>query len=198
MTLASKITVARIVLVPVFAAFAISYGLTVAAGNPQEWQRWTALAVFVTASVSDALDGWIARHWNQYSALGAFLDPLADKALLLSAIITLSFVNWGPEDWNIPMWFMWLVIARDCIILIGIRILWSNGHKKVKFAPHWTGKVCTVTQMFAIGWVMLKVVPFSPIYPCVVAALFTLWSGINYLMVGAGIMWGDKALPNDH
>ncbi|MFT4176897.1 MAG: CDP-diacylglycerol--glycerol-3-phosphate 3-phosphatidyltransferase [Luteolibacter sp.] len=188
MTLASKITVMRLCLVPVFVVLAISYGLTVQAGNPQEWQRWAALGVFVFASVSDAVDGWIARRFNQYSAFGAFMDPLADKTLLLSAIVTLANVDWGPNDWRIPSWFMWLVIARDCVIVFGLWILRSGAHKQVKIAPHWSGKVCTVAQMFALGWVMLKIVPFSPIYPCAVAAVFTLWSGSNYLVAGTRIL----------
>ncbi|MFT3989858.1 MAG: CDP-diacylglycerol--glycerol-3-phosphate 3-phosphatidyltransferase [Luteolibacter sp.] len=188
MTLASKITVMRLCLVPVFAAVAISYGLTVQAGNPQEWQRWLALGIFVFASVSDAVDGWIARHWNQYSAFGAFMDPLADKTLLLSAIVTLANVDWGPNDWRIPSWFMWLVIARDCVIVFGLWILRGGAHKQVKIAPHWSGKVCTVTQMFALGWVMLKIVPFSPIYPCAVAAVFTVWSGLYYFIAGTRIL----------
>ena len=183
MTLASKITIARLFLVPVFIVLAVRYGHEVRDGNPEEWLRWTALAVFVTASASDGIDGWIARRFNQRSRLGEILDPLADKALLLSGIVTLSLVDWGPYGWHIPWWFCALVILRDFIILGGISILYLTHHMR-HIGPCWIGKVCTVTQMFALGWVMLKVVPFSPIYPCLVASVFTLWSGYVYLMKG--------------
>jgi CDP-diacylglycerol--glycerol-3-phosphate 3-phosphatidyltransferase len=183
MTLASKITLTRLMLVPVFAVLAIYYGRSVADGAPVEALRWWALGVFVTASASDGIDGWIARRWNQRSKFGAIIDPIADKSLLLTAIITLSAVDWGPDGWRIPLWFTALVIVRDCIIRGGIAILhFINPH--VPIQPHWTGKVCTVTQMFAIGWVMLKVVPFSPVYPCIVAGFFTTWSAIDYFREG--------------
>lgn len=183
MTFASKITLARLLLVPVFAVLAIYYGHSVEAGNPEEWLRWTALAVFVTASASDGIDGWVARRFNQRSKFGAIIDPIADKSLLLTAIITLSLVDWGPDGWRLPLWFTALVIVRDCIILGGIGVLHFTNHP-VNISPHWSGKVCTVTQMFALGWVMLKVVPFSPIYPCVLASVFTVWSTVAYVRTG--------------
>lgn len=187
MTFASKITLARLLLVPVFAVLAIYYGHSVADHAPQEWLRWSALAVFVIAAASDGIDGWIARRFNQRSKLGAILDPIADKSLLLTAIITLTFVNWGPDGWRMPAWFTALVIVRDCIILGGINVLHFTGHR-VDIAPQWSGKVCTVAQMVAIGWVMLKWVPFSPMYPCLVAAFWTVWSGVDYLRQGVRIL----------
>jgi CDP-diacylglycerol--glycerol-3-phosphate 3-phosphatidyltransferase len=186
-TFASKITIARIALVPVFAALAIAYGVSVATGQPDEVLRWWALGVFVFAASTDGVDGWIARRFNQCSKFGAFIDPIADKALLLTGVITLSFIDWGAPGWRLPIWFAVLVVLRDCIILGGIRILW-NHHRHVKFAPHWTGKVCTVTQMFALGWVMLRVVPLSPVYPCLVAAVFTIWSSMAYIRQGQHIL----------
>ena len=86
-------------------------------------------------------------------------------------MITLSLVDWGVDGWRLPLWFAAIVVLRDCIIIGGIRILW-NHHRQVKIAPHWTGKVCTVTQMFALGWVMLKVVPVPPTWPCIIAGVF--------------------------
>lgn len=187
MTFASKITMGRIMLVPVFAVLAIYYGESVAAGAPREWLRWAALAVFVTAAASDGVDGWIARRFNQRSVFGAIIDPIADKALLLTAFITLTVVEWGEGNWHLPVWFTALVIARDGVILGGILVLHFTGHK-VRIAPALSGKVCTFTQMFALGWVMLKVVPFSPLYPCLVAALFTVWSGIDYVRHGLRVL----------
>lgn len=192
MTFASKITTARICLVPVYAVLAFYYGHTVKIGQPDESLRWWALGVFVFAASTDGVDGWVARRFNQCSKFGAFIDPIADKALLLTGVITLSLVDWGAPGWRLPVWFATLVILRDCIILIGIRILW-NHHRKVKFAPHWTGKVCTVTQMFAIGWVMLRLTDISPVYPCIIAGVFTIWSSMTYIRQGQRILRGEEA-----
>lgn len=180
MTTATRITIARLLLVPVFAVLATSYGHSVERGQPDEILRWSALGVFVLASLSDGIDGWIARRFDQRSRLGAILDPLADKALVLTALITLSLVDWGPGGWSIPGWFAALVIARDALIVVGVLVLHLAEHP-VEIRPHWTSKVCTVTLMIALGWVMLRVVPFSPLYPCLVAAVFVVWSGAVYL-----------------
>ena len=94
MTLANQITIGRILLIPVFVLFCVYYGQGVEAGQPEEWQRWAAIITFLVASASDGLDGWIARHWSQRSRLGTILDPIADKGLLLAAIITLSLSKW--------------------------------------------------------------------------------------------------------
>ncbi len=168
---------------PVFIYLAIRYGQGVAAaGAPDESLRWWAVGSFVLAAVSDGIDGFIARHFNQKSKLGALLDPIADKSLLLAALITLALVPWG-ENWSLPGWFVILVIARDILILGGINVLYYL-KVDVPIKPHWSGKICTVTQMFAIGWVMLKWIPFSPLYPTILAALFTLYSGYAYFMQG--------------
>src|SRR6188472_2005902 len=95
MTTANKITIVRILLIPAFVTMAIYYGQSVAAGDPLEWQRFAAIIIFLVAAVSDGLDGYVARHYNQRSALGVVLDPIADKGLLLAGIITLSISNWS-------------------------------------------------------------------------------------------------------
>ena len=105
MTLASKITLARIALVPVFAVYVARYGMSVANGTPQEALRWTALGLFIFASGTDGVDGWVARRFNQKSKFGAFIDPLADKFLLITAIVFLSAFPWGEGDWRMPPWF---------------------------------------------------------------------------------------------
>lgn len=192
MTFASKITIARICLVPVYAFLALWYAQTVKNGTPDEALRWWALGVFVTAAGSDGIDGWVARRFNQISEFGAFIDPIADKALLLTGVIILTIVDWGKDGWGLPWWFAAVVILRDCIILGGIKVLYCN-HREVKIVPHWTGKVCTVAQMFTIGWVMLKVVDYPPLYPCIVAGIFTIWSSIAYIRQGWEILQGRAA-----
>jgi CDP-diacylglycerol--glycerol-3-phosphate 3-phosphatidyltransferase len=191
-TFASKITITRILMVPVFAVLAAAYGKTVSAGQPDEFIRWFALGFFVTAATTDGLDGWVARRFNQKSAFGAFIDPIADKLLLLTGVVTLSLVDWGAPGWRLPLWFAVIVVLRDCIILGGIGYLWLR-RRKVGIAPHWTGKVCTVTQMFALGWVMLRVVKLPPEWPCAVAALFTVWSTLAYIRQGLVILKGSAS-----
>jgi len=186
-TLATKITIGRIVLVPVFAVLAVAYGKSVADGQPDPSLRWWALGVFIAAAVSDGLDGWVARRFNQKSKLGAFLDPIADKFLLAVGVIVLSLVDWKVGGWRLPLWFAVIVVFRDSLILIGIRILWN--HKcEVKYVPHWVGKVATFTQMFALGWVMLQWLDYSPVWPCAVAGFFTLWSSWVYWRQWATIL----------
>lgn len=194
MTFATKITIGRFVLVPIFAGFAILYGRSVADGEPLENYRRAALGIFIAASLSDALDGWVARRFNQRSDLGAFLDPLADKFLVLSAIIVLTLYDWGSNGWGLPMWFAGLVLLRECVILGGIRILYS-AKRKVTIHPHWTGKVCTVALFVVLGWIMLKPVSLSPVYPCIAAAAFILWSMLEYFRQGLRILKNQAHLP---
>src|SRR5438270_7413488 len=126
MTTANKITVARILMIPAFVTMAIYYGQSVQRGAPLEWQRFAAIAIFILAAVSDGLDGYVARRYNQRSTLGVYLDPIADKGLLLSGIITLSISNWSTGDQHygkFPAWFPVLVITRDAVILVGSAVL---------------------------------------------------------------------------
>ncbi|MEP6698291.1 MAG: CDP-diacylglycerol--glycerol-3-phosphate 3-phosphatidyltransferase [Verrucomicrobiota bacterium] len=186
MTTANKITIIRILMIPVFVTLAIYYGQSIQQGDPMEWQRFAAIIVFLVAAVSDGLDGYIARRYNQRSTLGMILDPIADKGLLLSAIITLSISNWSQSDPNygkFPAWFPVLVITRDAVILVGSAVLHLlNG--KVRVRPSWTGKVATVLQMAAIAWVMLQLRFLPLLYVVGSAGLFTLISGVIYVRDG--------------
>jgi len=186
MTTANKITVIRILMIPVFVTLAIYYGESIQEGHPQDWMRFTAITVFLLAAVSDGLDGYVARRYNQRSTLGAILDPIADKGLLLSGIITLSISNWSqvdPHYGKFPAWFPVLVISRDAVILFGSAVLHIlNG--KVRVRPSWTGKVATVLQMAAIAWVMLQMRIIPLIYIVCAAGFFTLVSGVIYVRDG--------------
>ena len=120
MTTANKITLVRILLVPFFIAFALWY-----VREGEEWVRLATVAIFGVASLSDGIDGYIARHYNQRSELGAILDPLADKLLLLSAIILLSFPSDGHFA-RIPIWLIIVVISRDVLLLLGLSVIYYN------------------------------------------------------------------------
>jgi CDP-diacylglycerol--glycerol-3-phosphate 3-phosphatidyltransferase len=201
MTLANKITVARILMIPAFVTMAIYYGESIQRGVPLEWERFTAIAIFLIASLSDGLDGYVARRYNQRSSLGVILDPIADKGLLLSGIITLSISNWSnvdPDYGRFPAWFPVLVISRDAVILVGAMVLYLlNG--KVQIKPNWTGKVATVLQMAAIGWVMLQLQFLSLIYVVIAAGIFTLVSGIVYVSEGVRQLQAEgHAHPTKH
>ena len=177
-TTASKITLVRIFLIPVFVAIAIYYGRSVREGHPEVWMRFTALGVFLTASLSDGLDGYIARKYNQISRLGVILDPIADKGLLLAALLTLSLAGW---EYALPIWFLVLCIARDLIMVLGSILLQvHNGSVQIK--PSWVGKTATVLQMIAISWTMLQL-PFH-VWIVATAGLFTLASGAGYIVDG--------------
>jgi len=186
MTTANKITVVRILMIPVFVTMAIYYGQSIERGAPLEWQRFTAIVIFLVAAASDGLDGYVARRYKQRSTLGAILDPIADKGLLLSAIITLSISNWSdidPDYGRFPAWFPVLVITRDAVILVGAGVLHLlNG--KVHVKPRWTGKVATVLQMAAIAWVMLQLHFLPLLYIVIAAGVFTFISGVVYVMDG--------------
>ncbi|HXY60749.1 MAG TPA: CDP-diacylglycerol--glycerol-3-phosphate 3-phosphatidyltransferase [Chthoniobacterales bacterium] len=187
MTTANKITVARILLIPAFVTMAIYYGQSIQEHEPQEWMRYTAILIFLVAATSDGLDGFVARRYKQRSSLGVILDPIADKGLLLSGIITLSISNWsesGPDYGKFPIWFPVLVITRDAVILVGAVILHFFIGNKMKVKPSWTGKVATVCQMCAIAWVMLQLRFLPLIVVVIVAGIFTLASGIIYVMEG--------------
>ncbi len=179
MTLANLITIIRLIFIPIFGTLAWQYGESVLAGNPVESLRWWALCFFILTAAGDALDGYVARRTNSPTRLGAILDPLADKVLMLVALVVLSQVPWGEHGWQLPVWFASMVVLRDISMGIGIAmILKLNG--SVAIHTHWIGKVCTIAQMFTLGWVMLKVVPFSPIYPVLLTAAITLFSAHHY------------------
>ena len=187
MTTANKITIVRILMIPAFVTMAIYYGQSIQNGTPAEWERFTAIAIFLIAALSDGLDGYVARRYNQRSSLGVILDPIADKGLLLSAIISLSISNWSeldPSYGSFPTWFPILVISRDAILFVGAGVLYLL-IGKVHVKPNWTGKVATVLQMIAIGWVMLQLRLLPLLYVVVAAGVFTAVSGIIYVTDGA-------------
>lgn len=118
-----------------------------------ELHRFLAILAFAVAAICDGVDGYIARRYNQRSELGAILDPLADKLLLVSGIVLLS-LN-GPHLGSIPLWLTGTIIGRDLLVLIGLLVIHMTVGK-VKVRPRILGKVATVLQMLCVGWVLLK------------------------------------------
>ena len=182
MNLANSITIARILLIPIFVGLALYYGKSVETGTPVETYRVAAVSVFLIASVSDWVDGWVARTFNQQTRLGSMLDPIADKGLVLSALITLSVTGWSADQAHrFPLWFPILVISKDVLSFGGAWLIhYCVG--KVIIRPHWTGKVSTVSLMVALSWVMLRLDWLPPLVPVIVAAVFVVASGIAYIV----------------
>ena len=183
MTWATRITILRLILVPVFVTLIVTYDDT---NKREEFWRWAALAVFALAGISDAVDGYLARHWNQGSALGALLDPIADKLLLLAALVTLSFIPVGHLR-PFPIWFPAIIISRDALLLGGYAVL-RHFHVPVEIRPHWSGKVSTVFTLLAIGAVLLKLGDLITLSLCTVGAGTALACTVIYVREGLALL----------
>src|SRR5881409_2990024 len=140
MTTAKKITILRILLIPFFVVEVLYY---VKGGN--ELHRLLAIISFAVAAICDGVDGYIARRYNQRSELGAILDPLGDKLLVVAGIVLLSLHHEAYLP-HLPLWLTATVISRDVLLLLGLVIIhYTCGKARVK--PHIIGKAATVLQM---------------------------------------------------
>ena len=149
-----------------------------------------ALLVFAIAGISDGLDGLIARYMNQRTALGAILDPAADKLLLISSFVALAVLG------IIPPWVTVIVITRDVIILVGLAILMLT-EKKYEVSPTLVSKCTTTVQIITVFVTLydpshLKLATLHPILLWGTAIL-TTWSGLHYIYIGMNILQE----PND-
>lgn len=178
MNIPNFITLLRIILVPVVVILLIQ-GLFL-----------KALLVFVVAGLSDALDGFLARVLNQQTTLGAYLDPIADKALLASTFITLSVLH------VIPGWLTVIVISRDFIILLGISVL-SIMSVSVEIRPLFISKITTAVQLTTVLLALLARCLPKEVHPVWlyalywVTALFTILSGLHYMSRGLKLINHD-------
>ncbi len=184
MTTANKITIFRILLIPVFVWLTLDYIRDYQHGSTKEWERVLAYVVFAVAAFSDAVDGYIARRYHQKTELGTFLDPLADKALLVSALILLSvrFKDGSPFD-QLPLWFPVLVISRDLILLGGTLMIHMLAGRVIA-RPRLVGKCSTFFQMVTLGWVLLRIERPSYQWALYAAGFFTFVSWVWYLFDG--------------
>ena len=147
MNIPNLITILRILLTPLFVILLLD-----------RYYPW-ALGVFALAALSDSLDGLIARLSNQRTRLGTYLDPMADKLLLVSGFITLSILN------AIPVWSVIVLVSRDIILIFGTVILYMiQGSFEVR--PSWLGKSTTAVQLIFILYILLlsriRITIFSP------------------------------------
>ena len=175
MTTANKITIFRVICIPVFIVLMYMDGAAA---------RYGALAVFVIASLSDFLDGYIARHYNQVSNFGKFMDPLAYKILVITAM--LLFVESG----RMPGWVLALVVARGFAVS-GLRLVAVEQGRVIAAAK--SGKIKTASTMVCIILMLLIGVPYSaPDYLGMVCnaviLLTTLYSGVEYFIVNRDVL----------
>jgi CDP-diacylglycerol--glycerol-3-phosphate 3-phosphatidyltransferase len=178
MTTANKITLGRLLLIPFFVAQVLYYGRT-----GEEWFRFGALVTFAVAAISDGIDGYIARRYNQRSELGAILDPLADKLLLASGVVLLSFPLGGHVT-QLPLWLVLVIVSRDAGITGWLLLMRYLRHHAV-IRPRWISKIATVLQMAIILWNLLKWDVTALWWLCVTCAVLTGVSGFIYLADGA-------------
>lgn len=174
LNLPNLVTLIRIALIPCFVAALLRYRETC-----DETFRWWAVAAFAAAMASDAFDGMIARMRNQKTLLGSYLDPLADKLLLLAAVVILS-IQMGRLT-KLPSWFPVLVISRDLLIALGsllVHMLCGSLTPR----PSAAGKGATTLQMVTVVWVLCGG-PYVSVL-LYAAAIFTVISGIGYLLDG--------------
>ena len=143
-----------------------------------------ALAIFVAAGISDGVDGYLARRFGMNSALGAYLDPIADKLLLMSSYLFLAVPSY-PATVKIPVWLAVMVISRDLLLMVVGLLLILTSTKK-RFPPTWLGKVATVTLIVSVLFVLCANVWEWPRPILLIgfgaAATATVLSGLDYVV----------------
>ena len=167
MTLASKITLVRVAMIP---AFMVTMYLS--GGTPGLWM-YVSLAIFIVASLTDSLDGYIARHYNQVTDFGKFLDPLADKLLVIAAMC--MFCQWGV----FPAWALMIVLTREFAVT-GLRLIAvQKGHV---IAAGWSGKVKTASTMVCICLMLFGIPHWLNLVCQGVILVTTVYSGVEYFV----------------
>jgi cardiolipin synthase (CMP-forming) len=177
MTTANKITIFRILLIPFFISQVLYYART-----GEELHRLLAILCFAAAAISDGVDGYLARHYNQASELGKVLDPLADKLLLVSGLILLSLDN-TPHLPQVPIWLTTIVFGRDIILGLGAIVV-HQYCGRVTGKPNIFGKTATVLQMVVVLWALLKWNLDWWLWIMIGAGVTTAISGVLYVVAG--------------
>ena len=170
MNTANKLTILRVVMIPAF--------LLVLYLNVPYTNYW-ALAIFAAASITDTLDGYIARHYNQITDFGKFMDPLADKCLVTAAML------WFVEVGQMPAWALLIVIVREFGVS-GLRMVAADKGRVI--AAGWSGKVKTAATMVCVILMLLPLPEIVNQICTAVIVLTTIYSGVEYFMKNADIL----------
>ncbi len=173
MNLPNKLTIFRVILIPVF-IIALMSGII-----PEPVNRYVGVVIFCVASFTDYLDGHIARKYNLVTNFGKFMDPLADKLLVSSALICMIELGF------LPAWIVIIIISREFIIT-GFRLIATEGGLVI--AASWWGKIKTVTQMLMIILVLLGVGGIIGNILIILATVFTVISGVDYIVKNIGVL----------
>ena len=172
MNTANKLTLLRVVMIPVFmAALYVEF----------PFHMIVAQTVFILASVTDFIDGYIARNFNQITDFGKFMDPLADKLLVTSAML------WFVEVGQMSAWVLLIVIAREFAVS-GLRMVAAP--KGVVIAAGWSGKIKTASTMVCICLMLLPIPEILNTICVVVILVTTVWSGIEYFVKNKSVFSG--------
>jgi cardiolipin synthase len=163
LTLPNAITGIRFILIPIFV-------IAILSGN-----YGVALAAFVSASVSDWVDGWLARALKQQTDLGAVLDPIADKGLLITAVVVFSVHGW------IPLWLAMLLIGRDLVVVLGW-VLLTRILVRGKVRPTFAGKTAIAAEMILLSYVLFWIT-----FPGLPEPAAWMFYGVAALSVGSGV-----------
>ena len=175
MTTATKFTLARVAMIPIYLVT-----MYLSHGEANVWM-YVSLGIFILASLTDTLDGYIARHYNQVTDFGKFLDPLADKLLTLAAMC--MFCQWGV----FPAWALMVVLTREFAVS-GLRMV-ASGKGNV-IAAGWSGKFKTASTM--VGLCVMMAVPGIPVLNWIVITVIvvtTLYSGVEYFVQNWKCLW---------
>ena len=164
MTTANKLTLLRMALIPVFL-------LVLYSGIPAA--QYIALGIFIAASLTDFADGYIARHYNQITNFGKFMDPLADKVLVMAAMC------WFVEVGQMPGWALAVVLLREFAVS-GMRLVAVEQGRVI--AAAWSGKIKTASTMVCLCLMMLKIPAWLNTACIVVIVGTTVYSGIEYFI----------------
>ena len=175
MTTASKITLARVALIPIY--MLLMYASRGEAGIVM----WSALLIFIIASLTDFVDGHIARKYNQVSDFGKFLDPLADKLLTIAAMA--MFCQWG----KFPAWALMIVLTREFAVS-GLRMV--AGPKGKVIAAGKSGKFKTASTMVGLCvWMAFPGISFIGTIVMWMIVITTVYSGVEYFIQNWNVLW---------
>ena len=170
MNTANKLTLSRVIMIPLF--LVVLY-----LGFP--FSQYVALAIFILASITDFVDGYIARHYNQVTDFGKFMDPLADKVLVMAAML------WFVETGRFPAWALLIVIAREFAVT-ALRLIAVERGRVI--AAAWSGKIKTASTMVGICVMFLFPHPVVDAVVMAVIVLTTLYSGAEYFIKNRDVM----------